>query len=458
MTDEPPAASPDAGHEIAEPPAKPDGRALAAAATRKGGVTGLSRLQVLGVLFGLLGAALVLAVAGRLDDQDVRLTFGLGDLAPSLTLDPPRFTRAVGALIALAGAAAIADRWTKRLAGLGLIAATALLAPLVLVVALALSTSASSLNLLPLLSESLRLATPIALGSLAGLFAERSGVVNIGIEGMMLAGAGVGFVVYAFVGAGLGGGALYLGILAAIVVGGAMAALHAMLCVTFRTDQIVSGVAINLLAIGITSFLRREVLLDLGVGGAATLRPIALPGLSSLPIIGPLFVGKPIFWTMFVVFVLTQLVLFRTAWGLRVRSVGEHPHAAETLGINVVKMRYQSVIIGGLIAGLAGAWFSLETVGSFEDVMTQGAGFIALAALIFGKWRPWPAFGGALLFGFTTALGSRIQLLSVEIGGYPIPSAFLQSVPYVVTIAVLAGAIGRAIPPASVGIPYRRER
>ncbi|MEJ7742476.1 MAG: ABC transporter permease [Nocardioidaceae bacterium] len=145
-------------------------------------------------------------------------------------------------------------------------------------------------------------------------------------------------------------------------------------------------------------------------------------------------------------------------WGLRVRAVGEKPHAAETLGINVIRTRYQSVVLGGLIAGLAGAWFTLETVGSFEDLMTNGTGFIALAALIFGKWRPWPAFGGALLFGFSSALGSRIQLLGVEVSGFPVPSQFLQALPYVVTIVVLAGAIGRAVPPAADGVPYEPSR
>jgi len=181
--------------------------------------------------------------------------------------------------------------------------------------------------------------------------------------------------------------------------------------------------------------------------------------LSSIPVVGQtLFTGKPIFFVMFIIFGLTRLTLFRTPWGLRVRAVGEKPHAAETLGINVIRTRYQSVILGGLIAGLAGAWFTLETVGSFEDLMTNGTGFIALAALIFGKWRPWPAFGGALLFGFSSALGSRIQLLGVEVSGFPVPSQFLQALPYVVTIVVLAGAIGRAVPPAADGVPFEPSR
>jgi simple sugar transport system permease protein len=157
---------------------------------------------------------------------------------------------------------------------------------------------------------------------------------------------------------------------------------------------------------------------------------------------------------MYGVVFLTWMVMFRTAWGLRVRSCGEKPHAAETLGINVIKIRYQAVILGGFIAGLAGAWFSMESQSGFEDNMTNAAGFIALAAMIFGKWTPWGAFGGALLFGFARALGSRLQFLNVEVGDFGIPSEFFQSMPFVVTLIVVAGALGRAIAPAAEGQPY----
>lgn len=428
------------------------------AATRQRGVTKLSRHQTLGIFFGLLGVVLVAQVATALPPDDITFIFGLGDAAPRFPLDPPNAVLGIGVLFVIAAIVALADRWTRRYAGVALLFAAVLFVPLVLICAVALS-SANQTNLLPLIVESLRLGTPIALGALAGLWCERSGVVNIGIEGMMLAGAGVGFITYAVASGGTGGAWLYIGVLVAALVGGAMALLHAVLSVTFRTDQIVSGVAINLLAIGMTSFLRREVLLPSGIGSTVTLPRISLPVLSDIPIVGTtLFSGKPIFFSMFVVFVLTQVVLFHTAWGLRVRSVGEKPHAAQTLGVNVVKTRYQAVIVGGLIAGLAGAWFSLETVGTFDNLMTNGKGFIALAALIFGKWRPWSAFGGAMLFGFSEALGTRIQLLNVDVGGFPVPSQFLQVLPYVVTIVVLAGAIGRAIPPAAVGIPYERPR
>ncbi len=416
-----------------------------------------TRTNNLGIFFLMLGAC-VLWVSGRLPVEDVTLVFGLGDLAPRLPIDPPNAVLAIGLLYLVAGSVALAKRWTGRYATVALLAAAVLFVPLVLILSVALG-SASQTNLLPLLTEALRLSTPIALGALAGLWCERAGVVNIGIEGMMLASAGVGFTFYAAVGGAAGGPWLIAAVLVSVAVGGLLGLLHAALCVTFRTDQIISGVAINLLAIGITSFLRRQVLLPLGVGTGVTLGAVKIPVLSSIPVVGEaLFTGKPIFFTMFLIFVLTQIALFRTPWGLRVRAVGEKPHAAETLGISVIRTRYQSVVLGGLIAGLAGAWFTLETVGSFEDLMTNGTGFIALAALIFGKWRPWPAFGGALLFGFASALGSRIQLLGVEVSGFPVPSQFLQALPYVVTIVVLAGAIGRAVPPAADGVPYEPSR
>ena len=453
---------PDPRNDQATAPAKTSVEALpgapeaASVLSRRQGITGLSRLQLTGVVFALAGLATLIWVASALPGDDVTLTFGLGDVAPSLTLDPPNALRGIGALLTVAGLVAVAERWTQRWAGVALLLATILVVPYVLIAGVALSGQ-SQTNLLPLFAEALRRGTPIALGALAGLWCERSGVVNIGIEGMMLAGAGVGFVAYALWGAG-GGAALWGAVLVAVVVGGLLAAIHAVVSITFRTDQIVSGVAINLLAIGLTAFLRRQVLLPLGIGSAVTLPQVSLPLLSDLPLLGPLFVGKPIYFAMFVLFLVTSFVMFRTPWGLRVRAVGEQPHAAETLGVDVIKVRYQAVILGGLAAGLGGAWFSLETVGSFDDLMTNGTGFIALAALIFGKWRPWGAFGGAMLFGFSDALGTRLQLLGVEVGGYPVPSQFLQMLPYLVTIIVLAGAIGRAVPPAADGEPFERFR
>ena len=344
------------------------------------------------------------------------------------------------------------------MARVALFTASVLFVPLVIVLSLALSQS-NDTNVMQLLVESLRLSTPIALGAMAGLWCERSGVVNIGIEGMMLTSAGTGFLTYAVLGDATG----HVGPVARRSGSPSSPAVssrscHALLSVTYRVDQIISGVVINLLALGLTGFLRSEVLVDTGVStGVPTPRSACRCCPTSRSSGEQLFTNKPIFFAMFVVVALTGWVLHRTAFGLRVRSVGEHPHAAETVGIDPIRIRYRAVVIGGLIAGLAGAWFSLESQAGFEDNMTNGTGFIALAALIFGKWRPWTAFAGAILFGFTRALGARLQILGVTIGDFSIPSEFLQALPYVVTIIVVAGAIGRAVPPAADGIPYERS-
>jgi simple sugar transport system permease protein len=228
-----------------------------------------------------------------------------------------------------------------------------------------------------------------------------------------------------------------------------------VLSIKYQINQIVSGVVINLFALGLTGFLRSEVIVPSGNSKGVATSEISIPLLSEIPIIGEtLFTGGPIHFAMYVIVFLTWLVMYRTPWGLRVRSCGENPHAAETLGIRVILTRYQAVILGGFIAGLAGAWFSMEAQSGFEDNMTNSAGFIALAAMIFGKWTPWGAFGGALLFGFARALGSRLQFLNVEIGDFAIPSEFFQSLPFFVTLVVVAGALGRAVAPAAEGQPY----
>ncbi|MCG8349644.1 MAG: ABC transporter permease, partial [Chloroflexales bacterium] len=240
------------------------------------------------------------------------------------------------------------------------------------------------------------------------------------------------------------------------LIGALNALLHAVLSINFKTDQIVSGTVINILAIGVTGYVRRTFLVDTP-SGRTTLQEIHIPLLSDIPFLGKiLFTEKPIFYMMILLIIGAHIVLFYTRWGLRARAVGENPRAADTVGINVYRTRYLNVLISGMIAGLAGAWFSLETVGSFDDGMTAGKGFIALAAMIFGKWTPFGAFGGAMLFGFADALGTRFQILQIELFGAPLPNQFLQVLPYVVTIIVLAGLIGRATPPAAVGQPYEK--
>ena len=419
----------------------------------------LDPTRSLAMIFLFTGLYLIFGVAFFIDDATARLQFEPGQDATGVNIPQQVFVFFVGVVYILLAVAGfmherVGERVVKWLYGFGAV----LFLPLVVVLAIALSESDST-NVLSLLVTSLRLGTPIALGALAGLWSERSGVVNIGIEGMMLAGAGIGFMVYSVVGDATEAWALWLAVLVAVLVGGLMAALHALLSITFRVDQIISGVVINLLALGTTSFIRAEIIVPGGSESGRTLPEWEIPLLSDIPIVGSeVFVGQPIFYSMFLIYIGTWILLYKTPFGLRVRSCGENPHAAETLGVNVIKIRYFAVILGGLIAGLGGAWFSLEQTGSFADNMTNGAGFIALAALIFGKWTPWGAFGGAMLFGFSRALGTTLQILDVEVGGFSIPSEFIQSVPFVVTIIVLAGVIGRAIPPAAVGKPYERSR
>ncbi|MFC1862549.1 ABC transporter permease [Thermodesulfobacteriota bacterium] len=302
-------------------------------------------------------------------------------------------------------------------------------------------------DIIGLASQSLRLATPIGLGALAGIMCERSGVVNIAIEGMMLTAACVGFT------ATLYSQSLWVGLIAAVLSGGAMALLHAVLSIRFMVDQIVSGTVVNILAVGMTGFIRRGMLINNPRPRPGTFPTIDIPFLSDIPIIGKIFFHhQPMVYTMLVLLVVVHITIFYTRWGLRSRTVGEHPKAADALGINVFKIRYVNVVLGGMIAGLGGAWFSLETVGSFQAIMTNGKGFIALAAMIFGKWLPFGAFGGAMLFGFADATQIKLQVMGINI-----PYQFLGMLPYIITMVILAGLIGRAIAPAADGVPYDRE-
>ena len=303
------------------------------------------------------------------------------------------------------------------------------------------------ISVVGMMADSLRLATPIALGAMAGIMCERAGVINIAIEGMMLTAACIGFT------AALYSQNIWIGVLAALMAGAAMAALHAVLSIQFMVDQIISGTVVNILAVGVTGFIRRAFLLNNPFGAPSVLPLWKIPILSDIPIVGRIFFqNQPIVYMMMIILVAVHIMLFYTRWGLRTRAVGEHPRAADTLGINVYKTRYINVIVSGLIAGLGGAWFSLETVGSFDDLMTGGKGFIALAAMIFGKWNPFGAAGGALLFGFSDALQIKLQITDVNV-----PYQFLGMLPYIVTMIVLGGLIGRAIPPAADGVPYTKE-
>ncbi|MGE3535830.1 MAG: ABC transporter permease [Candidatus Tectimicrobiota bacterium] len=303
------------------------------------------------------------------------------------------------------------------------------------------------LEVLGLLAQSCRLATPILLGALAGLLSERSGIVNIGLEGMMLAAACLGFT------AALYTASPWLGVGVAALVGGAMAAGHAVLAIHGQVNHIISSTVLNIFAVGFTGFVRRTVLLHSTQSAPAVLPTWPVPLLSDLPVLGQIFFRhQPLVYVTWCLVILIEIILRYTPWGLRTRAIGEQPRAAETMGVPVVTMQYMNVIAGGMLAGLGGAWFSLETVGTFDDMMTGGKGFIALAAMIFGQWTPWGALQGALVFGFVDALQIKLQ-----IAGLKIPYQVLSMSPYVVTMVLLVGFIGKAVPPGAAGQPSTRS-
>lgn len=309
------------------------------------------------------------------------------------------------------------------------------------------ATAGEQFSLVSMLVATVSRCTPIALGALSGILCERAGVVNIGIEGMLLGGAFTGVVM----GSLLGG---WVGLVAATLTGGLLALLLAVLAVNFRVDQIIIGVVINILVLGLTSFLTSQLLVDNPEWNDAPIFPaLPIPVLSSIPIIGPMFFNQTIIvYAMYVLIGSVTYLLFRTRWGLRTRSVGENPRAADSLGVRVGRVRYLAVIYGGMVGGFAGAWFTLGTVGRFDEGMTAGTGFIGLAAMIFGAWNPIGALGAALIFGFSESLEQKFALLDI-----PIPSEFLAMAPYLVTIVVVAGLVGRARPPAADGQPYDKE-
>lgn len=298
-----------------------------------------------------------------------------------------------------------------------------------------------------LLAGALRRASPLALGALAGVLCERAGVVNIAIEGMLLGGAFAGAVV------GSATDSLLFGLLGGIVVGLLLAGVLGILSIRYLVDQVVGGTFINIFSLGLTTFLAKGVLTSSpDLNDPPTFTPFGIPVLEKVPVLGPVVFDNT--FHVYAVLVLVPVVtvyLYRTRWGLRLRAVGEHPESADSVGINVKRTRYRAVMLGGAVAGLGGTFYSLDSAGSFQDNMTAGRGFIALAALIFGRWHPTGAFFAALVFGFAEEFANRLGLL-----GSDIPSQFLLMGPYLVTLVVVAGLIGKARPPAADGQPFER--
>jgi len=299
------------------------------------------------------------------------------------------------------------------------------------------------------LNFTLRMAVPLILGALSGILCERSGIINIGIEGMMLAGAFAGFVAKVATNDWPLLLSLLLGVVAALAVGGLMGLLHATLSIRYRMDQIISGTVIIILAAGFSAYL-----FDRDAIAEGKFTPIRIPILADIPVLGEvLFNNPPITYIALLLVAIVHIALFYTRWGLRTRAVGEHPRAADTMGINVNRYRYINTTIGGMLAGLAGGFLVLEAVGQFQEGMTAGRGFISLAAMIFGNWNPFGALGAAILFGYTQALQNELLLAGVTI----VPRQFISMLPYIITIIAVSGFVGRVRAPAAEGQVYETE-
>ena len=308
------------------------------------------------------------------------------------------------------------------------------------------AVTGKSIPLTGLLQGSLLLSVPLIFGALSGVLCERAGVVNIAIEGQLLAGAFLSAVVGSLT------NSLLAGLIAAVVAGLLVGWVLAVFTVTYFVDQVIVGVVVNTLVLGLTSFFYSSVLDKeaLTWNSPPVLQPIEIPILSDIPILGPIFFDQSlIVYLMYVIAAAVHVALFKTRWGLRVRAVGEHPKAADTVGIDVNRLRFRNVMLGGMVSGLGGAFFTLGSVGAFSKNMTAGKGFIALAAMIFGRWSPLGAIGAALLFGFADQLQSVLSII-----GTPIPSQVMLMAPYLATLFAVAGLAGRSRAPAADGVPY----
>ncbi len=408
---------------------------------------GQTRQRVLGIVYLVLAAIIVVFFTKVPDGSVSTFSLNLGPnpavKLPDLVLPSATTCWILAAFCAFTGAVQLVRGFGARWAAvLGLVALAFTFA------FLTWATAGKSVSLVGILQATVARATPITFAALSGLLCERAGVVNIAIEGMLLAGAFAGAV------AGSITQNPWLGVVAAALIGAALAWVLAVLAIRYFVDQIIAGTVINIFSVGITSFLSARVLVpNPDLNNPPRMLPVPIPILSDIPIIGPVLFNHNVFvYGMFLLVIVVNIALFRTRWGLRVRSVGEHPRAADTVGINVLRTRYTNVILAGMVAGIGGAYLTIGSTGSFDQNMSAGRGFIGLAAMIFGGWNPVGAFLASLIFGFADSLQARLSILAV-----PIPSEFLLMMPYLVTIIVVAGLVGRVRAPAADGKPYRKE-
>jgi ABC-type uncharacterized transport system permease subunit len=398
--------------------------------SRKAGVAYLA--------LGLLGAIVFGALARS---GSARFAWGTAVGGAGISIPAKAGAIVFGLVCALAGAALLtgrADRWLPWLSGVALVG--------LVLSFLCWQVGGHEMPLGSMAQATVRGALPLVLGALCGVLCERSGVINVAIEGQLLTGAFAGALV------GTVAASAWMGLIAAAVGGVFIALLLAVLAIRYLVDQVVLGVVLNLFALGLTGFLFTQLMQQHGdkYNFPPTFHSWRIPGLASIPIIGPALFDVTVFGYLAIVLVIAvHFGLFHTRWGLRTRAVGEHPTAADTVGISVRGMRYRNVLIGGVIAGIGGASLTIGEVGSFTNNMSNGRGFIALAALIFGRWSPIGATMAALLFGFSSALAGFLPLV-----GSAIPSEFLNMLPYAATIVAVAGLVGRVRAPAADGQPY----
>lgn len=396
--------------------------------------------------FVLIGLAALVAIVFALDsagDATFRLSHPRDTwVVPNLVVPAAPFNFLAAAVLAILGVRQFmrgGSKWSTISIAAGFAIAVAAF--------LVWATAGKSFSLTGMLSATVVAAVPIALGGLAGVLSERVAVVNIAIEGMLLAGAFTG----ALMGSLLGG---WGGLLCAVIVGGMFGFILAALVVSYRMDQIIAGVVITLFVLGVTSYVSSQVFSEYRfLNNAPVFRAWKIPFLGDIPVIGTVLFNQNLFvYGAIILVCVATYYLFHTRYGLRARSVGEHPRAADTLGINVYRTRYINVTLAGMVAGFGGAWFTLGSVGRFDENMTGGLGYIGLAAMIFGRWHPVGALMAALIFGFADSLQQKLAIVRT-----PIPSEFLAMAPYIATIVVVAGFVGRSRPPAADGKPYVKE-